>query len=140
MAAARFAPVLSATSKIERICNINSQSGGHGSHGLAALHHFHQVAGAAGPRREPGSDNPNPRPERISKNPTPPRSASPRKKMTQSWYFRGAPLGLDMVPGMSGAGRDPEQGRSTSSPQRTPGRAAPVRLRHRPRTAHAQPV
>src|ERR1039457_834730 len=27
------------------------------------------VAGAAGPRREPGSDNPHPRPERISKNP-----------------------------------------------------------------------
>src|ERR1017187_5053508 len=69
------------------------------------------VAGAAGPRREPGSDNPPSRPERISKNPIPPRSASPRKKMTQSWYFRGAPLGLDMVPGMSGAGRDPEQGR-----------------------------
>jgi hypothetical protein len=31
----------------------------------------------------------------------------------QSWYFRGVPLGLETLPGISGAGRGLEAKRST---------------------------
>jgi hypothetical protein len=43
--------------------------------------------------------------------------------MAQSWYFPGVPLGLDMVPGMSGAGRGLEGKRSTGN---TRGHGGPV--------------
>jgi hypothetical protein len=49
--------------------------------------------------------NPNPRPERIPKESHPSlERVTLAKKMAQSWYFRGAPLALDALPGISGAG------------------------------------
>ena len=64
------------------------------------------VAGAAGPRREPGSDNPNPHPDRSPRNPHPSlEHATVAKKYSPSWYFRGVPLSLDVFPGISRAGR-----------------------------------
>src|ERR1035437_5517415 len=51
------------------------------------------VAGAAGPRREPGSDNPNPRPERISKNPIPSPERVPAQEDGPVLVFPGRSLG-----------------------------------------------
>src|SRR5450759_1570883 len=41
--------------------------------------------------------------------PIPPGSGHRGQEDTQFWYFRGAPLALDVFPGMSGAGRGLEE-------------------------------
>src|ERR1039457_4243374 len=48
------------------------------------------------------------------------RSASPAQEDGPFWHFQGAPLGLDVFRGISGAGRGLETKRSASSSQRDP--------------------
>ena len=47
--------------------------------------------------------NPHPQPDRSPRNPPSPLERVPVREDAQSWYFRGAPLALDVFPGMSGA-------------------------------------
>src|ERR1019366_7118630 len=78
------------------------------------------VAGAAGPRREPGPDNPPPCQTGVQGIRLPP-GTRPGQEGTRPWYFRGAPLGLDVFPGMSGAGPGPSRSRITGCSARSAG-------------------
>src|ERR1035437_3529995 len=57
------------------------------------------------PRREPSGDHPHSLSGRSPRNPHPSPEAVTAQGDGRFWYFRGAPLGLDAFPGMSGAGR-----------------------------------
>ena len=79
------------------------------------------VAGAAGPRREPGPDNPHPPCQTGVQGIRLPPGTRPGQEGTRPWYFRGAPLGLDVFPGMSGAGPGPSRSRITGCSARSAG-------------------
>src|ERR1017187_7895494 len=76
------------------------------------------VAGAAGPRREPGSDNPNPRPERISKNPIPSPERVPAQEDGPVLVLPGRSLGLGRTSRYFGGRNNLKTKRNTSG---TPG-------------------
>jgi hypothetical protein len=67
------------------------------------------------PCREPRGDNPHPLPTGFQGIPTRPGSGQRGQEDGPSWYFLGVPVASNMVPGISGAGRGPEQGRSTGN-------------------------
>jgi hypothetical protein len=58
----------------------------------------------------------------TTKNPHPHLESETDRGDAQSWYFLGLPLGLDVFPGMSGAGRTPERsGKPRPAPVSKPG-------------------
>src|ERR1035438_4834804 len=62
------------------------------------------------------ADNPHPPCQTgVQGIPIPPRTCHCDQEDGPSWYFRGAPLGLETLPGMSGAGRGQEAKRSAGN-------------------------
>ena len=76
------------------------------------------------PRREPRTDNPHPPLWQDPLETPSSQEAVAAQDDGPSWYFRGFPLGLDPVPGISGAGRTPER----SGKPRLAGRAGQDQL------------
>src|ERR1019366_2884182 len=89
------------------------------------------VAGVAGPRREPGSDNPNPRPERISKNPIPSPERVPAQEDGPVLVLPGRSLGLGRTSRYVG-GRNNSKTKGTTSGNHWPQRPGDRRSSGRP--------